>query len=485
MEFLNVLRKKLAELAEARDAKVAELDAILAAPAAEERSDLTDEETSQFDALRSEVEALDTEADAVRSRIEHLETVEARRNDAAGLPGAVQIRRDPGDAFDVRSISIVDGRDELRGRALTALEKVEGLADEHRARATELLERNDSPGGALAKRILATGSPLYRSAAQKLMGGAAHFLTDEERAVVMRAQSLTNSEGGYAVPFTLDPTIIMTNDGAANPFRDLARVESIVTDSWNGVSSAGVSGGYAAEGSEVGDDAATLGQPSVSPERWDVFVEFTFEIGQDWRTIERDIRMMVDEKRDEFDTVAFTTGSGTNEPKGVITALDGTASEIAPTTAETFADDDLYKLEAALPPKYRRTAQQAAWMMALGTINTVRQFDTSGGAALIARIDAGQPERLLGYRLRENSAMKSATAMNPAATADNFLAVLGDWRNFLIVDRVGMNFELVPHLFATANNRPNGKRGFLAWGRTGSDVVNINGFRVLNVPTAA
>ena len=485
MDFIEILRAKLAELVEQRNAKVAEAEAITAAPAAESRTDLTTEEDAAFEAIRSEVEQLDTEIDRLTERLATVETVAARREAAAatGAVDAPQVRRDPGDVWDTRNISILASRDELRGRAITAVEQTEGLDDAHRARAVELLERNESPGGALARRILATGSPAYRSAAQKLMGGAAHLLTGAEQEALTRAASLTDAYGGYAIPFPIDPTIILTNDGAANPFRRLCRVESIVTDSWQGISSAGVSGGYAAEGSEVGDDAPTLAQPKVTPARWDVFVPFSFEIGQDWVTIERDIRLMVEEKRDEFDTVAFTSGSGSDAPKGVTTALDGTASEKAPTTGETFAIGDLYKLEEALPPKYRRTGAQAAWMMALGTINAIRQFDDDGGSKLIARLGAGAPPDLLGYALHENSAMKSSTAINPAVTADNFIAVFGDWRSYLIADRVGMNFELVPHLFHTGNNRPSGQRGFLAWGRTGGDVVNTNGLRMLSIPT--
>jgi predicted phage gp36 major capsid-like protein len=48
-----------------------------------------------------------------------------------------------------------------------------------------------------------------------------------------------------------------------------------------------------------------------------------------------------------------------------------------------------------------------------------------------------------------------------------------------------MNVELVPHLFATANNRPSGQRGFYAWWRVGADSVNDAAFRLMNVNTTA
>lgn len=455
-------------------------------------------EKLDVDALDEQSEArfdeLTSEGDELRTKLEAVEVREARRSEllerARSTPerkfdGVPNVNtRSKADPYDLNELRFDTTGSELRARAASAIEETVGDLDhDHRERATEIVRRFDDPRGTLAKRVLATGTPAYRSAFQKLAGGHGNMLNADEQQALSRAQSLTAGEGGYAIPFTLDPTIIMTNDGAANPFRQVSRVETITTDQWNGVASSGVSGGYAAEASEVDDDAATLTQPSVDVERWDVFVPFSFEVGQDWANLESDIRMMVAEKRDEFDVTAFTTGSGSNQPTGIITELDGTGSELAPATAETFAVADVYAVEAALPPKYRRTSSQAQWMAALGTAQTIRQFDSGGGADLWERIGAGTPARLLGYPFYENSAMDSATDIDAGANADNFILLLGDFRNYLIVDRAGMNMELVPHLFDTTTNRPSGQRGFLAWGRTGAGSLNDNAFVVLSIPT--
>lgn len=451
---------------------------------------LDEQSATRFDELTAEGDELRTDLTRIESREQAREQLRQRAEQSGSRmfesAPAVNTRtsRDP---YDVTDLRFDTSGSELRARAESAVEETVGdLDDSYRQRAIELVRRNDDGRGTLAKRVLATGSPAYRSAFQKVAGGHSHMLNQDEQQALSRAQSLTDASGGFAVPFTLDPTIIMTNDGAANPFRQVSRVETIVTDSWNGVSSAGVTGGYAAEASEVDEDDATLAQPSVDVERWDVFVPFSFEIGQDWANLEADIRMMVAEKRDEFDLAAFTTGSGSDQPTGIITALAAGAapSEVDPETAETFAAADVYAVEAALPPKYRRTAGQAAWMAALGTAQTIRQFDSGGGADLWERIGAGLPPELLGYGFFENSEMDAAGDIDATATADNHILVLGDWRNYLIVDRAGMNMEIVPHLFG-ANRRPTGQRGFLAWGRTGAGALNVNAFRVLNVATTA
>lgn len=67
--------------------------------------------------------------------------------------------------------------------------------------------------------------------------------------------------------------------------------------------------------------------------------------------------------------------------------------------------------------------------------------------------------------------------------AQNILAV-GDPRQFLVAQRVGMTVEVVPHLFATGANRPSGQRGLYAYARVGHDVIVDNAWRVLkNITT--
>jgi hypothetical protein len=52
--------------------------------------------------------------------------------------------------------------------------------------------------------------------------------------------------------------------------------------------------------------------------------------------------------------------------------------------------------------------------------------------------------------------------------------VLGDFRYFIIVDRIGMDVELIPHLFG-ASGRPLGQRGIYAIWRNNSAVGDVFG----------
>lgn len=433
-------------------------------------------------------------------------TAELERYDALDRAAGRQVNPTPGDytpptinvnrandPYDLNTLGMTATRSDLIGRARTAVEKTRNLDDTAKQNAITLMERYETPRGDLARHLLGTGNDAYRTGWQKMVSGHDHLMNEMERAAVdaSRALSLTDSAGGFAVPFTLDPTIISTRSVTTNPVRRIANVKTTVTNEWNGVTSGGMEVSWDGEAAEVSDDSPTLAQPNIPVHKAQGFAVGSIEISGDWASIESDLNAMFMEGKDDAEAIVFTTGTGTNQPTGIVTALDGTASELAPATAETFALADVYKLENELPAKYRLStldgdvqSSRAAWLAARGTYNTVRQFDTSGGSALWETLGGGLPARLLGHPAYEASGMKSATAINPAATADNFILVLGDFRNYVIVDRVGMSVEYIPHVFG-ANRRPTGQRGWYCYWRVGADSVNDDSFRMLSIPTTA
>jgi HK97 family phage major capsid protein len=48
------------------------------------------------------------------------------------------------------------------------------------------------------------------------------------------------------------------------------------------------------------------------------------------------------------------------------------------------------------------------------------------------------------------------------ATQENYMAVFGDFSNYVIADRIGMTVAFIPHLFGTANGRTT-TRGWYAY----------------------
>jgi HK97 family phage major capsid protein len=359
---------------------------------------------------------------------------------------------------------------QLRDRALAAVEKEKfpGAPDRERAQANvaRLLETVDSEQGVLARRILTTGSPLYLRAWSKAV--TMRPLTSEEA----RALSVgSDPDGGYAVPFTLDPTVILSSDGATNPIRAIARVETIVTDEWRGVTSDGVTVSRAAEAAEAGDNAPTLAQPIVKPSRVHAFVPFSYEIGMDWGALQTEITMMLRDGKDVEEATSFISGNGVApNPQGVVAGLPA-GSQVSTAVAATFSVGDLYALKGALPARFR---SRAAFLAEDSIYDKIRRFDTAGGADLWVQLADGRPATLLGKPAYEASEMDATVATG------KLILLYGDFRNYLIVDRVGMSVELIPHLFG-ANRRPTGQRGVYAFWRNSAAILVNNAFRVLKV----
>jgi len=448
---------------------------------------LPDDSREEWNRLNDEQEANKTllaELRARKSRVEELGAKDEAREDGAGFhtarPGAVR----GNDIYDLSTVRAsfanpAEAAGELRDRALRAIEGASfphpnARHEDAQSHAEKLLEKIDDDRGTLARHMLITGSPTYKRAFGKYISGA--YLASEEQ----RALSLTTSGGGHAVPFVLDPTIIPTSNLAVNPFRGIARVEQILVDEWRGVSSAGITAAYAAEVTEAGDNAPQTAQPTVSTEKAQAFVPFSIEIGMDWGGLQAEMARLLQDSKDELEATKFAVGSGTNEPQGVIT---GATATVTSSTGGSFLSVDLYTLEANVPPRFR---PRASVVLNRAIAQKIRQFDTAGGAQLWldnlrVGLDNQVPTpgnygaRVLGYGAYEASAMASTVTTGSKAI------IMGDFSHYLIADRVGLSIELIPHMFATANNRPSGQRGLYCYWRNGAGVLSTNAFRTLQL----
>ena len=465
---IEALRAEIAYVSEALVALDAEIG----------DNDPTDDQRSSFDEGVAFVEQARAELEQRNQRVEAVNAVRA----AAQIPGAVvssipesvNVNR-AADPFDLSTLSPVSPVSEFRARAMTAVEQIKG-SDSARSAAVDTLERFEDAKGTIALRYLATGSDDYRSAWSKLLQGRNYALTGAEVAAVERAASLTDASGGYAVPFLLDPSVILTSDGTNNPYRQISRIVRGTSDTWNGVSSAGVSASWDGEAAEVSDDAPTLALPSVPAYKAQAFVPFSIEISQDWAGMESEIAMLLASAKDDLEGAAFATGTGSSQPTGIVTALVASSPTVIVTSAgaNAFALADVYSTIESVGPRFRRNA---SWVMSYPILNDIRQFGTANNYnGFTVDLTAEGVSRILGKPVYESSDMDSTYG-----SGENYVAVVGDFSNYVIFDRVGMSVELIPHLFATQNNRPSGQRGFYAHWRVGADSVNDAAFAVLNI----
>lgn len=391
--------------------------------------------------------------------------------------------RNPWDMRNVRSFGRApeDLNAELASRARSAIEQMPGCNDKIRAAATDILDKWDDKKASIARMVLASSSPEYLRAFSKMAQDQGHLLTESEKRAVdqVRAMSLTTTAGGFLVPFQLDPTVIMTANGSRNDIRRIARQVVATGNKWNGVSSGSVSWSWDAEASQVSDDATTFAQPSVDIFKAQGFVPISIEALEDEQNVGATVATLLADGREILEAAAFITGGGTTDPKGIVTCLTGTGAIQTSATADTLAVADLYTVQGGLPARHR---SGASWLANNLFYNKCRQFDTAGGAALWAQLREDRPPDLLGRPVYEAEDMDGVIT----AAAENYMAIFGDFQNFVIADRIGMTVEFIPHLFqqttaGTGFGRPTGQRGWFAYYRTGSNCVNSGAFKMLNV----
>lgn len=462
---------------------------------------LDDEEKAEWNRISLELENTEDALKETRSRKQWLDNLQEREDTReAGAHFGVQSPRaalQTQDIWDLTTIRRNYDRPheqvrEASDRAKRAIESFvfphpdvqRGVVSNARVREhlTNLLATAETEHGELSRHILKTGSPLYARAFAKAV--QQRPMTGEEERALAEA---TGSAGGYAVPITLDPTLIPVSNGVVNPIRALARVETIVGQEYRGLTVGAVTASYAAEGTEAADNAPSLAQPDVFAERAQAFIPYSIELGMDWSGLAAGMAQLLGDAKDTLEGTKFTLGAGhgSNEPSGLIT---GATDTVLTAGSSAFAVADLYTLEEALPPRFRPLAQFFGNRHAY---NLIRQFGASANQNLwqsIANPATGplglgldnRPfggggnlgQKLLGYGANEVSDMTTAI------TSGSAILCLGDPRYYLIVDRIGMTVELIPHLFGT-NRRPTGQRGFYAvWRNTGT-VVDPNAFRCL------
>jgi HK97 family phage major capsid protein len=493
MNPLEEVRKKRAALVEETQALLREMDEF----ASLERDKFIEEfdekawteKEERSDAILIRLEAIKVEDEPLAAReatlTEAYERTEAARK---GSPTVITHRERPSEVRDVASLSDT----ECRAAAKTLIEEERAFAsDAHREAVTALVERGEHSSHN-ARRVLITGSPVYARAWMKSMTGKAHLMTGEEAEALERGRDIitpeeragmtsgTGSTGGYAVPIMIDPTFIITGTGSINPFRRLAEVKQIgpAQTGWNGVTVAQVTASWTAETVSAPDNTPTLIQPNIPVYMAELFIPFSYQADQDIADLTGDIAMLFADSKDNLEATAHATGSGSSQPTGVVTAVTAvTNSRVSPQTGGTFGLTDLFSVHSALPPRFRSAASREAFVSSITVMDQVRQLAMAQNSAnsVWTDINNDDPPQLFSDPYVE------ASSMSTSLTTGQNVLLYGDFRRYVIVDRIGFNTEFIPNLFDTSTGRPTGQRGVFSYWRTGANTVDANAFRILKL----
>lgn len=342
----------------------------------------------------------------------------------------------------------------------------------------------DDEAGLESGYLLAAGQPAYASAFAKLVRAKPNTnagLTEEEafafseveRMDRLRAMGSGTTAGGYAVPISLDPTVTLTSDGTLNPFRQIADVQTIPGNTWQGVSSDGVSAAFTAEGTEAADGAPTFAQPTCTLRRAQCFVPFSIEIGEDFAALQFELNRMFSDAKDQLEAGEFLTATGTApHPVGIL-GVQGltTAAKVVTAATAAMAIGDVYSLVEALPARYQPNATVLGHPSTFDAI-----YRLVGGGSTEPPIMVTRDGSVVGRNKAELS------TMDTALTTGKQLLLIGDFQaGMAIRDRVGARVEIVPHLLGTARGYPTAMRGAFYYWRTAVAIKSANAFRYLSM----
>lgn len=305
-----------------------------------------------------------------------------------------------------------------------------------------------------------------------LRGGDSALSAQEWQQVRNTMSTTTDSEGGYTVEDKVAAELIR----ALKEFGGMRAAGSVFsTDGGNDMSWPTVDD-TANVGEIVAQNAAATSQDvAFSTVALPVYkysskiVTVPWELLQDSQVdIDALVVSLLAERLARIQNTHFTTGTGTAQPRGIVTAAaSGKVGTTGQTTTVIY--DDLVDLEHSVDPAYRNGA---GFMMNDSSVKVLRKIkDTEGRPIFVPGYEngspGGAPATLLGRPLYINQ--------DVAAMAANAKSILfGNFKNYRIRDVMGATL----FRFTDSVYTKNGQVGFLAWQRTGGNLLDISGATV-------
>ncbi len=268
-------------------------------------------------------------------------------------------------------------------------------------------------------------------------------MTPEGRAKAMSVGS--DADGGFLVlPDTSGRIVAKIYE--TTPMRQLASVVTIGTDKYSGpIDNDEISSGW------VGETASRAETDTPEVGRWEIMVheqyaeprqsqqfldDAMFDVGA-W------LEGKISAKFARVENVAFVTGTGVAQPRGITTYTTAATSDatrawgvcehvVTGTSGNWLAANasKIFDLETALKSAYR---QGASFLGPKSVLLLVRKFQTGDGQYLWQPgLQAGKPQSLIGYPYLEAEDM-------PAIAANSLSLAFGNFREaYTIVDRQGI-----------------------------------------------
>lgn len=303
-----------------------------------------------------------------------------------------------------------------------------------------------------------------------LRGGDRALNADEWTAIRNTMSTTTSSQGGYTVPTEVAQQVA----DALKQYGGVRAVADIITTSGSNPINFPTSDGTSETGELIAENTTATGaDPSFGVVTLTTYkfsskiVAVPFELLQDAAVdMEAFIRNRLATRLGRVQNTYFTTGTGSSQPNGVVTAA---ASGKVGTTGQTTTVivDDLIDLVHAVDPAYRELGN-CRFMMNDSSLKVIRKLkDTAGRPIFLPGYDGlagAMADSLLGYPIQINQDIATM-----AANAKSIL--FGDFSFYKIREEMGVTL----FRFDDSAYIKLGQIGFLAWVRAGGNLADVGG----------
>ena len=275
-----------------------------------------------------------------------------------------------------------------------------------------------------------------------------------------------DADGGYLVPTEFEHQIVSGLD-EANIIRSLAKVITTSSERKIPLAASHSVATWTAENGAYTESNPTFGQTQIDAFKLTDLVKVSTELLQDnMFDLESYIAQEFARAFGIAEEQAFCVGTGTGQPTGIFTANGGQVGVTA-NSATAITVDNVLDLVYSLKSPYRRNA---VFLMNDATVSLLRKLKDSNGAYLWQpSVQAGQPDRLIGYPIYTSPYV-------PVVAADAFAIAFSDFKNYWIADRQGRTVQRLNELYST-----NGQVGFIATERVDGKVILAEGIKLLKM----
>ena len=280
----------------------------------------------------------------------------------------------------------------------------------------------------------------------------------------------TDADGGYLVPEEFEKQIVQELE-EENVIRQLAKVITTQHERKIPVATGHSVAQWTAENAAYQESNPTFGQKQIDAFKLTDLCRVSVELLQDSAfDIEAYLRAEFARAFGIAEEEAFCVGTGTNQPTGIFTENGGTVGVTAAAN-NAITVDEVISLVYALKTPYRRNAK---FLMHDSTVALLRKLKDNNGAYLWQpSVQAGQPDKLLGYDLYTSPYV-------PTVAAGALAVAFGDFKSYWIGDRSGRTVQRLNELYAT-----NGQIGYVATERVDGKVILTEGIQLLKMKGTA